>query len=145
MARLPRTRDPRVDAYIAAAAPFARPILRRVRATVHRACPLAVETIKWGAPSFEHHGIVCRMAAFRAHCAVVLPKAPLLRTNGGVLEVRDRTAMGHLGRLRAVGDLPPAATLTALLRQAVRLNEEGRAAARRPRSTAARGRAKRRV
>ena len=31
--------DPRVDAYIAAAAPFAQPILRQLRASVLKACP----------------------------------------------------------------------------------------------------------
>ena len=32
-------RDPRIDAYIERAAPFARPILAHVRALVHEACP----------------------------------------------------------------------------------------------------------
>ncbi len=32
-------RDPRIDAYIARSAEFARPILRHLRAVVHSACP----------------------------------------------------------------------------------------------------------
>ena len=40
------TTDPRVDAYIARSATFARPILRQLRALVHAACPAAQETIK---------------------------------------------------------------------------------------------------
>jgi hypothetical protein len=47
-------RDPRVDAYIAKSAEFARPILTHIRAVVHEACPLAEETLKWGHPSFTH-------------------------------------------------------------------------------------------
>lgn len=39
-------KDPRVDAYIAKSADFARPILNRIRKLVHAACPDAVETIK---------------------------------------------------------------------------------------------------
>jgi uncharacterized protein YdhG (YjbR/CyaY superfamily) len=38
--------DPRVDAYIAAAAEFARPILEEIRKRVHAACPQVEETIK---------------------------------------------------------------------------------------------------
>ena len=46
------TRDPRIDAYIEHAAPFARPILAHVRALVQNACPDVEETIKWGMPTF---------------------------------------------------------------------------------------------
>jgi len=60
--------DPRVDAYIAKSAEFAQPILRHLRTLVHQACPDGAETIKWSMPSFTHHGIVCGMAAFKAHC-----------------------------------------------------------------------------
>jgi len=51
-------RDVRVDAYIAKAAPFARPILEHVRATVHAGCPAVEETIKWGFPHrrMDHRG-----------------------------------------------------------------------------------------
>ena len=52
------SRDPRIDAYIDRSAAFARPILRRLRAVVHRGCPDVVETIKWGSPHFEHHGML---------------------------------------------------------------------------------------
>lgn len=40
------TTDPRVDEYIADAAPFAQPILAELRARFHTACPDVVETIK---------------------------------------------------------------------------------------------------
>lgn len=60
--------DPRIDAYIAHAAAFARPILTRLREVVHAGCPDVQETVKWGAPSFEHHGLLCGMAAFKQHC-----------------------------------------------------------------------------
>jgi hypothetical protein len=60
--------DPRVDAYIATAAEFARPILAEIRARVHAACPRVEETINWGMPSFTYAGgILCGMAAFKRH------------------------------------------------------------------------------
>lgn len=67
-------RNPAVDAYIAQAAPFARPILHRIRALFHEACPEIDEKIKWGCPSFERGGIIGIMAAFKAHCRLVLWK-----------------------------------------------------------------------
>ena len=86
-------RDPRVNAYIAKSADFAKPILRHLRDVVHEACPPAEETIKWGFPHFTYEGILCGMASFKAHCALVLWKGSLIVGNG------DRDAMGHLGRI----------------------------------------------
>ena len=63
-------RDPRVDAYIDKAAPFARPILKRLRKIVHAGCPGMQETIKWGMPHFDSKGLLCGMAAFKEHCAL---------------------------------------------------------------------------
>ena len=40
------TTDPRIDAYIDRAAPFAQPILGLLRDAVREACPAADETIK---------------------------------------------------------------------------------------------------
>jgi hypothetical protein len=63
--------DPRIDAYIAKSAPFARQILTHVRSRVHAAAPEAEETMKWSAPSFTIDGkILLVMAAFKAHAAL---------------------------------------------------------------------------
>lgn len=117
-------RDSRVDAYIARAEPFARPVLRRLRALVHRGCPSAVETIKWGFPHFEHHGILCSMAAFRAHCTFGFWKEKLLNAPEGVFAARG-AAMGSLGRITSLRDLPSDSVLLRLIRQAAALNGEG--------------------
>ena len=114
------SRDKRIDAYIAKAAPFARPILTHIRAVVHTACPDVEETLKWGAPAYTHHGILCITAAFKAHCALVLWRAPLI-----VGAVKSRDSRGHFGRLTTVKDLPSKAVLVGLLKQAVKLNESG--------------------
>ena len=62
-------RDPRVDAYIEKAAPFAKPILKHLRRIVHIGCPDAAEAIKWQFPHFDYKGILCGMAAFKSHCS----------------------------------------------------------------------------
>ena len=109
--------DPRIDAYIAKAAPFARSILAHVRARVHAAAPQAEETIKWGAPGFTVDGkILLIMAAFKAHAALNFWRGQELR--GG--EASD-DAMGQFGKLTDLADLPPDAELDALIRQAAEL------------------------
>jgi len=61
------SRDPRVDAYIAKSAPFAKPILTRIRKAVHKGCPDVQETMKWSVPHFDYKGMLCGMAAFKQH------------------------------------------------------------------------------
>jgi len=113
--------DPRIDAYIARSAEFARPILRRLRAVVHRAFPEAEETVKWGMPFFLRDGaILCHMAAFKRHCAFGLWKASsVLRERSGPDE-----GMGHFGRITSIADLPSDAEIARLLRKAAALRKE---------------------
>ena len=61
-----------MDAYIAKAADFARPILKKIRAAVHTGHPGVQETIKWNVPAYvDDRGILCMTAAFKRHCAWV--------------------------------------------------------------------------
>jgi uncharacterized protein YdeI (YjbR/CyaY-like superfamily) len=112
-------KDPRVDAYIKRAAPFARPILKRLRQIVHNGCPDVEETIKWNFPFFEHNGIICFMSAFQKHCAFGFWKGALIF--GG----KHKGAMGHFGRITSISDLPNAKTLAVYVRKAAKLNEAG--------------------
>ena len=112
--------DPRVDAYIAKSAGFARPILTRLRKIVHKGCPDVVETIKWGMPSFEHHGILCGMAAFKEHGAFGFWNRALEIGTPGAKE-----AMGQFGRITSAANLPDDSVLLGYVREAARLNETG--------------------
>lgn len=114
-------RDPRVDAYIERAAPFAQPILRRVREAVHEACPAVQETIKWGMPSFTYAGgILAGMAAFKQHVSFGFWKHALVMGEGA-----ERDGMGSYGRMATLADLPPKPRLRADIRRAMALNEQG--------------------
>lgn len=120
--------DPRIDAYITKAAPFAKPILQHLRALIHQACPEVNETIKWSFPHFDYKGVMCSMAAFKQHCAFNFWKAPLLNDPKGFLKERAAQGgegMGHLGRITSLKDLPPDTVLIDLMEQAKKLNEEG--------------------
>jgi uncharacterized protein YdeI (YjbR/CyaY-like superfamily) len=113
------SRDPRVDAYIERSAEFARPILERLREVVHAACPGVQETMKWSSPHFDYRGPLCGMAAFKEHCGFGFWKGTL------IVENPSEAAMGQLGRLTRIGDLPPRKTLMAWIRKAMELNEAG--------------------
>lgn len=119
-----KNKDERIDAYIEKSADFAKPILRHLRALVHEACPEIAEAWKWSFPNFEYKGIVCNMAAFKQHCAFGFWKASLMKDADKLL-TNGSEAMGQLGQIRSLADLPPDACLLAYIREAVELNEKG--------------------
>lgn len=111
-----RNRDPRVDAYIAKAPAFAKPILGAVREAVHAALPDVEETMKWSTPFFDYKGPICMVAAFKAHCRFGFWKGSL---------VTGRTSGEKMERLTSVEELPSKKKLIALVKKAAKLNEEG--------------------
>jgi uncharacterized protein YdeI (YjbR/CyaY-like superfamily) len=114
--------DPRIDAYIARQADFARPILEHLRKAVHEACPDCEETLKWSSPTFMYRGeMLASMAAFKAHATFGFWKGSLVVGEGEA----QMSGMGQFGKLGAVADLPPPARLTELIKKAMKLTEEG--------------------
>ena len=104
--------DPRIDAYIEQAQPFARPILEHLREVVHCALPQADETIKWSTPHFTLNGKnVAGMAAFKAHAAFVIH-------GDGRQGSVDDSATGQFNRLETLADLPSDAALSRTLSRA---------------------------
>ncbi|MGB7655791.1 MAG: YdeI/OmpD-associated family protein [Novosphingobium sp.] len=88
--------DPKIDAYIAKAAPFAQPILMHLRAAIHDAVPGLDEAIKWGMPHFLYKGKnLAGISAFKAHCAFVI--------HG---DGRQGDAMGQYGKIASLADVP---------------------------------------
>jgi uncharacterized protein YdeI (YjbR/CyaY-like superfamily) len=117
-------KDPRVDVYIEKSAPFAKPILVKLRKLIHQACPDAEETIKWSFPNYEiYDSMLCSMAAFKEHCAFGFWKASLLKDKEGILKLADKNSMGHLDRICSVKDLPADKILIAYLKEAALLNK----------------------
>lgn len=111
------TRDERVDAFIAKAQPFAKPILTHIRRAVHAGCPACVETIKWGMPHFEYHGkTLCGMAAFTQHAALIMWNSKLVA--GDDLGRRFR-------RVTSVSELPSKRTLAGYVKKAMALHDAG--------------------
>jgi len=118
-------KDPRVDAYIAKSQDFAKPILEHLRALVHKACPGVEETIKWGFASFDYKGPYCSMAAFKQHCVFGFWKAALMKDPVLMSNAKSETAMGHMGRITSLKDLPSDKVLISYLKEAAKLNDDG--------------------
>ncbi len=116
--------DPRIDAYIAKSADFAKPVLEHFRKLMHEVSPLVTENIKWGMPFFEYKGPIGNMAAFKAHCAIGFWKARLINDPQQAIKFGDGTA-GSFGQLTSVNDLPDDGILKDFIHQAMVLNETG--------------------
>ncbi len=109
-----QARDPRVDEYIASAAPFARGPMEHVREAMHAALPDVTEAIKWSHPFYLLDGRpFANMAAFKSHCSLGFWKGgrPVAEEAAGA---RDK-AMGQFGRIESLADLPAAAALRKLI------------------------------
>jgi hypothetical protein len=73
------------------------PILTHFRTIVDSRCPDAVETIKWGTPSWDYAGSpLCSMAAFKQHCSYGFWKANLLTLNGEPLGFGADGQLSHI-------------------------------------------------
>ena len=117
--------NPKVDAYLEKARPFAQPIITHLRELVHTACPDVEETIKWSRPFFEYRGVILgNMSAFKEHCSfgfwgveigAVLRQAKVARGDG----------MGTLGRIKSVKDLPSDKLMLGWIRQAAGFVDRG--------------------
>jgi uncharacterized protein YdeI (YjbR/CyaY-like superfamily) len=116
------TKDPRIDAYIARSAPFAKPILKYLRKVVHAGCPEVTETIKWSMPHFDYKGMMCGMAAFKAHCAFGFWKGDLVL---GRDREEEKPGMGTFGCIKSLTDLPNEKTLVGYVKKAAALNDAG--------------------
>jgi uncharacterized protein YdeI (YjbR/CyaY-like superfamily) len=114
-------KDPRVDAYIAKAQPFAQPILIHIRKVVHAAVPEVQETMKWSSPHFDYKGIFCGMAAFKAHVGFGFWKAGLMKD---LLPGSSLSAAGQFGKITALKDLPAQRELTRIIKFAKQLNDD---------------------
>lgn len=107
---------PEVDAYIEKAAPFAQPILKRIRAAVHKADATITESLKWGHIAFDHDGrILVGVAAFKQHVA------------WGFWSDKDRD------RVTDVSELPPENELIEATRRAIAEKQAKAAAPKTPR------------
>ena len=121
------TKDKRVDAYIEKAQPFAKPILKHLRTLIHKANPQVQETIKWSFASFDYKGPFVSMASFKQHVAFGFWKYKLIKDPKNYIGLRSNEggeAMGNMGRITSLKDLPPDNVLIDFIKQAKKLNDD---------------------
>lgn len=119
--------EKKIDEYIAKSAAFAQPILHHYRKLVHEACPTVEEKIKWGMPFFDYKGkIMCHMAAFKQHCAFGFYNAALMNEPMLIKNAESESAMGHLGKITSLKDLPSEKQLKAFIKKAMHIIDEGK-------------------
>lgn len=114
--------DKRVDAFIASAQPFAKPILRHIRELVHDVCPDVEESIKWGMPAFSYHGTLLIVGSFKEHVAVNFWKGSSIFRDEK--PAQEREGMGSLGKIHSLGELPSDRVFSAYLKKAIAYNLE---------------------
>jgi uncharacterized protein YdeI (YjbR/CyaY-like superfamily) len=120
-------KDKRIDAYIEKAQPFAKPILKHLRKLVHQGCPEVTETVKWGMPSFDYKGPFCSMASFKQHAVFGFWKFKLIKDPKnylGNIKADGGEAMGNMGRITSLKDLPPDSVILGFIKQAIKLNDD---------------------
>ena len=121
----PQHSDPKVDAYIEKAQPFAQPILTHLRKLLHKGCPDVEEAIKWGHPFFLYRGtILGHMAAFKQHCSFGFWGEEIGATLREAKVVQDG-GMGSLGKITSVKDLPSEKEMLGWIRQSSALIDSG--------------------
>ncbi len=118
--------NPAFDTYIEKSADFAQPILKHLRELVHTACPEVEEQMKWSFPNFVYRGsILCHMASFKKHCAFGFWQGALIEDSHGILNSSETNAMGNLGRITSLNDLPDDDILRSYIVKAMVLIESG--------------------
>jgi len=124
-----------VDAYIAKSKPFAKPVLEHIREIVHAASDEITEIMKWSFPHFEYKGNICSMASFKEHCAFTFWKGSIMKDEDHIINPMGKTAMGSLGRITSVKDLPSKKIMVKYLKEAIQLNEQGITVPKKPATT----------
>lgn len=111
--------DPKVDAYIGKAKPFAQPILEHLRELVHRACPEVEESVKWSQPFFSYKGtILANMAGFKEHCHFGF-------WDKGMAEELRNSGDGPLKRIVTLKELPADKQMLTWIRQTAAHVDDG--------------------
>lgn len=118
-------KDKRIDAYISGRADFSKPILKHLRKLIHKGCPEAEETIKWGMPGFDYKGPFINFAAFKEHAVFGFWKAAIMKDKDILLNDETKEAMGNLGKIKSMKDLPKDKVILGWIKEAKKLNDEG--------------------
>lgn len=113
-----RSRPPpkTVDGYMERVPPKFRPMLQRLRKTIHAAAPDAKEIISYRMPAFRQDRIIVYFAAFEDHCSLFVPSSAVRRRFAAEL----KPFLSGKGTVRFTPDRPlPAGLVTRIVKALV--------------------------
>jgi uncharacterized protein YdhG (YjbR/CyaY superfamily) len=113
-----------VDAYIAASAPKARPMLRALRRVIRSCAPKATERLSYGMPYYAHFGRLVYFAAFKNHISLFVWGRPMRVYAKRV----EKYKAGKATLQFPIGTKVPVALVKQLISMRVRDNEAAAAA-----------------
>jgi uncharacterized protein YdhG (YjbR/CyaY superfamily)/uncharacterized protein (DUF1697 family) len=106
-----------IDEYIAACPPEVRPVLQRIRATIRKAAPGAVERISYRLPTFTLKGDLVYFGAFKKHIGLYPP------VRDAELKLEAAIYAGEKGNVRFPLDKPiPYALIARIVRARMKEN-----------------------
>jgi uncharacterized protein YdeI (YjbR/CyaY-like superfamily) len=108
-----------VDARIAKANDFARPICVKLREIIRKAAPKLEECLKWGMPAYKGRGLVCCIGAFKQHVTLHFFRgAEMKDASKGLLQHGEGNANSRSVKFLSLAEVK-AKPLAALVKQAV--------------------------
>jgi len=116
-----------IDAYITRQPEWQREILSTLREVIHKADPDIKEVIKWGAPTFEDHGIVAWMFCAKNWVHFSFTQGALLDPTHGLFEEGKDSASKAKRTIRFMeGQHIPLDIIEELVKEAVANNRSGK-------------------
>ncbi len=116
-----------IDDYLKGAeGTFAHPILVKTREMVNELVPDVKESIKWGIPYFEHHGLMVAMVKFKSHTALWFDKGALLDDSHNLLKASSEDTKSMRKYQIPEGEAMDHEGVRHLILEAAKTNEEGR-------------------
>lgn len=121
------SRNTAIDAYITRQPEWQRDILNTLRSCLHKADPNIKEVIKWGAPTFEDHGIVVWMFCAKQWVHFSFIQGALLDPSHGLFEEGKDSASKAKRTIKFhEGHHIPTDIIIALIKEAVANNKAGK-------------------
>lgn len=116
-----------VDAYITRQPAWQREILRALRQAIHQADPEVKEVIKWGAPTFEDHGIIAWMFCATNWVHFSFTQGALLDPTHGLFEEGKDSSSKAKRTIKFIeGQHIPTDIIIGLVKEAVANNRAGK-------------------
>ena len=75
-----------IDSYLATLPQNVAAALERLRQTIKKTAPQAVEVISYNMPAFKYHGMLVYFAAFKNHCSLFGGNASIVKEMKPLLE-----------------------------------------------------------